>query len=268
MPSLSTPPAQRPRTGAGAPVHRADATPSQLDIIAETNARAARQHRGRHALQVAVVGGALLLGVALWWSMQGDAARAPAPPLPAAAVPAATRANRPAALAPATPATRASAVPAVPDPAAAAVAVQGSLPASAPPQVTGVPLAEAAAADDRARKARARRDAEARAAALLMQQERLRVEAEARQQREAEREAQQARELVDAASRRAAEQAAAPAQPAAEPRRGVREQCSANRNIFSELFCHSRECRKPEHANDAVCIQLREIDEAQRRGSQ
>lgn len=266
MPPLPTPPAPRLRTGASASTHRADATPSQLDIIAEINANAARQHRGRQALRMAVAGVAVLLAAALWWSMQGGAARAPAPPLPATAVPAETLRDRPAAVAQATPAASAAAVPALPDP--AATTAQGALPASAPMEATAVPLAETAAAADRARKARARREAEARASALQVQQERSRVEAQERQQREAEREAQQARELAEAASRRAAEQAPAPAQPAAEPRRGVREQCSVSGNIFSELFCHSRECRKPEHANDAICIRLREIEEAQRRGGQ
>lgn len=257
MPTLPTPPAPRRRTGASTAAHRTDATPSQLDIIAEINARTARHHWGRQAQRMAVAGGAALLGAALWWFTQGGAAPAPAPPLPASAVP----------VEQAAPPASAAAVPVTPDPAAAPA--QSALPAASAVEVTAAPLAEsAAAADDRARKARARREAEARAAELQVQQERSRAEAQERQQREAEREAQQARELADAANRRAAEQAAAPAQPAAEARRGVRERCSASGNIFSELFCQSRECRKPEHANDALCIRLREIEEAKRGGGQ
>jgi hypothetical protein len=30
----------------------------------------------------------------------------------------------------------------------------------------------------------------------------------------------------------------------------------------------SRECRKPEHQGDAICVRLREIEEAQRLGGQ
>lgn len=258
MPTLPTPPAPRRRTGASTAAHRTDATPSQLDIIAEINARTARHHWGRQAQRMAVAGGAVLLGAALWWLTQGGAAPAPAPPLPTRAVPVEQAARS---------VSTAVAVPALTDP--AATPAQGALPASSAVEVTAAPLTEtAAAADDRARKARARREAEARAAELQVQQERSRAEAQERQQREAEREAQQARELADVANRRAAEQAPAPAQPAAEARRGVRERCSASGNIFSELFCQSRECRKPEYANDALCIRLREIEEAKRGGGQ
>jgi type IV secretory pathway VirB10-like protein len=245
---------------------RAGVTPSQLDLIAEVNVRVARQQPGRQTLWVAFTGGAVLLGVALWWSMQRGAARAPAPPPPAAAVPAETLRDAPAAAAQASPAASEAAVPAVPDPAAALA--QDGFPASAPMEATAAPLAETASADERARKARARREADARASALQMQQERSRTEALERQQREAEREAQQARDLADAASRRAAEQTPAPPQPAAEPRRGVRERCSASGNLFSQLMCQSRECRGAEDANDPICTRLREIEEAQRRGGQ
>lgn len=247
-------------------MHRTGVTPSQLDIIAEINVRAARQHQGHQALRITLAGGAVLLGLALWWRLQGGGARAPAPPPPAAAVPAETWRDRPAAAAQAASGASEGAVPALPDPAAALA--QDPLPASAPMEATAVPLAETAAAEDRARMARARRAAEARSGALRAQQEHSRVEALERNQREAEREAKEARELADAAGWRAAEQASAPASPAAEPRRGVRERCSASANIFSQLFCQSRECRAPEHANDPICIRLREIEEAQRRGGQ
>jgi hypothetical protein len=250
------PPGPRPRTGARATLQRADATPSQLDIIAEINARAAGEHRGRLARRIAVVGGATLLGAGLWWFVQGGAVHAPAPLQPVAALPAEAQRNKPAAAAPAKLDQTAAAAPTLPD--AAAAPAQDALPASAPTQATAVSLAESAAAARQARKARA--------AALQLQQERSRAQAQGHLQRDAEREAQQAREMADAASRHAAEPAPAPAQPAAEPRRGVRERCSASSNIVSELFCQSRECRKPEHANDAVCIRLRAIEPAQPSG--
>jgi len=256
MSSLPMPPGPRPRTGASAAKPCAGATPSQLDIIAEINARAAGEHRGRLARWIAVVAGAVLLGAALWWFVQGGAAHAPAHLRPVAAVPTEVQRNRPAVAAPAKPDQTAAAAPTLPD--ADAAPVQGALPASAPTHATAVSLAESAAAARQARKARA--------AALQLQQEGSRAQAQEHLQRDAEREAQQARELVDAASRRAAEPAPAPAQPAAEPRRGIRERCSASSNIVSELFCQSRECRKPEHANDAVCIRLREIEPAQPSG--
>ena len=82
------------------------------------------------------------------------------------------------------------------------------------------------------------------------------------------REAERARELADEAKRRAAEAAPVRAAPGPEPRRNVRELCSASSNIVSELFCRSRECRKPEQQGDATCVRLREIEEAQRLGGQ
>jgi type IV secretory pathway VirB10-like protein len=240
-------------------MHRDDATPSQLDIIAEINARAARQHRGRWAQRVAMVGGAVLLGAALWWYMQGGALRAPSPVVQRDPVPAETPRDTPAALAQATPVASAAAGSDLRDP--SATPAQGTLAASAPIDATTAPLAGPAAVDKRARMTRAR--------ASELQQERSQAETQTRQQRESDREAQQARELADAASRRAAEQAPpAPNQPAAEPRRDVRGLCSASRNLVSEQFCHSRECRKPEHANDAICVRLREIEQSRQSGSQ
>jgi len=259
MPSSPTPPSPRPRAGARASMHRDGATPSQLDIIAEINERAARQHWGRWALRVGVAGGAVLLGAALWWSMRGGALRAPSPVVPPVAAPAETLRDTPAALAQATPAASAAAGSALLDP--SATPAQGTLAASAPMDATAVQLTGPAAADKRARMARAR--------ALELQQERSQAETLARQQREAEREAQQALELAYAASRRAAEPTPpAPAQPAGELRRNVRGLCAASGNIVSELFCHSRECRKPEHANDAICVRLREIEQSRPSGSQ
>lgn len=232
----------------------ASGRPSQLDIIAEVNADAARQHRGRLALYAAGASAAVLLGAALWWLMQGRALQAPATPAGSAAV-----GHSPSV-------TSAAAEQPGPGPATApATAAAESAPeALAPTEVTA---AAASAADDRARKARARRESEVRAAAeLQMAQARLQLEAQDRQQREAEREAQQVRVLVDAAGRRAAAQVRD--QPPVEPQRGVRERCLASGNIVSEFLCHSRECRKPEHASDALCTRLREIEEARRHSGQ
>lgn len=230
----------------------ASARPSQLDIIAGVNADAARQHRGRLALYAAGASAAVLLGAALWWLMQGRTLQAPATPVGSAAV-----GHSPSV-------ARAAAEPAEPGPATA--------PAQSEPEAqaaTEVTAASAPASDDRARKARARRESEVRSAGeLQLAQLRLQLEAQDRQQREAEREAQQVRELVDAAGRRAAAQAPARAQPTGEPERGIRERCLASGNVVSEFLCHSRECRKPEHASDSLCTRLREIDEARRHSGQ
>jgi type IV secretory pathway VirB10-like protein len=242
-------------------MHPSGATPSQLDIIAEINERAARQHRGRRALRIGLlVGGAMLLGAALWWAMQGGAVRAPTTLLPAAAVLNETLRDTLAAVAHGAPSASASAVTgqAVPD--VAAAPAQRALTASTPMEAAAAPPPEATAADKRARKARSD--------ALQLQQERSRAQAQEREQREAEPAAQQASEPADAARPREAEQAPPPAQPVAEARPGVRELCAASGNIFSRNFCHARECRKPEHADDAICIRLREIEQQRPSGSQ
>jgi hypothetical protein len=260
MPSLPTSPTSRQQPGDSASVQHAAATPSQLDIIAAINDRAARQHQRQRMQRMAVlVGSAVLLAAALWWAaMQGGALlRVPAPPRPTAAAPAAeTLRDGPAAAAPTTPAESPAAGAASPD--LAAAPAQGASAASAPMKAAAVPPTNTAAADKRARQARTDM--------LQLQQERSREEAPPHPLREAGRDAQPARELPEPASPGAAAQAPAPAPSAAEPRPGVRELCSASRNIFSENFCHARECRKPEHANDAVCVRLRDIEQARPSG--
>ena len=149
-------------------MHRSDATPSQLDILAEINVRAARQHRSRQWVWIAVAGGGALLSAALWWwSMQGRAARAPAPPPPAAAVPVEAQRDQSAPVAQAEPAASVATVMTLPD--LAAAPARGALPASAPREA--VQPVGTAAADERARKARD---------ALQVRQERSRAEARER----------------------------------------------------------------------------------------
>lgn len=245
------------RTGASAAAQSAGATPSQLDIIAEVNERAARQLWGRRARRMAaLVGGALLLVAALWWFLRSGAALAPAPLRPADAVPAEDLRDTPATVAQDRSADPVAG-PTSPD--AVAAPAQGALAAPAPTRAPAAPGTEAAAE---------KRAGKARTDAMQLQQERLQAETQERQLREAEREAQYAREQAEAASRRAAEQAPAPAPSAAEPRPDVRELCAASSNIFSKNFCHARECRKPEHANDAICARLREIEQSRPPGSQ
>lgn len=259
MPSLPTSPSPRQPSGASAAMHQSDATPSQLDIIAEINERAARQHRGRRARRIGLlVGGAMLLVAALWWAMQRGVGRAPTTLLPAAASLTETVRETLAAVAHGTPAASGAAGQALPD--IAATPAQRALTASAPMAAAAAPPPETAAADKRARRARGD--------TLQVQQERSRAQAQEREQREAEPAAQPASGPADAASPREPEQAPPPTQSAAEVRPGVRELCSASSNIFSKNFCHARECRKPEHANDAICVRLREIEQQRPSGSQ
>lgn len=228
-----------------------EATPSQLDRIAEVNARAKRQARGNLGRWLAAVAGlALLLVVA--YGLQRDRADHA---LPAHAPP-----------------------PVAAPPVEVAPAVAASAPAPAPPQVAAAeavpaaaaapsaPSAPSAPAVDRARQARAKQEAEARAKAL--QQELALARTLAEEQDRERREAERARELAEEAKRRAAEAAPVRAAPAPEPRRNVRELCAASGNIVSELFCRSRECRKPQYQGDPICVRLREIEEAQRLGGQ
>ena len=266
MPSLPTTPAPRPRTGRRASVPPADATPSQLDIIAEINERAARQHRGRLALWIVSAGGAVLLGVALWSLIQGGAVRAPQAARPAADVSAKAQRDEPSTVAQASSDASAAQTAAMPD--VGIERAQGELPASAPALGADTTLAAAAAADDRAHRARARRETELRAGASQAQQERSLAEDQARQQREADLEAQHASERAVIAGGRVAQPAPPSAVPAGDPRPSVAQLCAASANIFGETLCHSRECRKAEHANDVICIRIREIDEARRGAGQ
>jgi hypothetical protein len=249
MPSLPRTPDSRYPANGNTAGRGDEPTPSQLDRIAEVNARAKRQARGGRGRWLAVVtGAAILLVLALAWQRDRFDESKPAtaqdriaaPPL-AAVQPSAA----PAAV-----------LPAVPDLAATA---------AAPPEVA----ASAAAAPpepavDRARQLRATQEAQARAKAVEQEQARARLLADEqdRQRREADR----AREQADEASRQAAPAAPMRAAPAPEPRRTVRELCAASSNIFSENACVLRECRKPDSQGDPTCIRLREIEEAQRFG--
>lgn len=225
-----------------------EATPSQLDRIAEVNARSKRQARGSLGRWLAALAGvALLLALALGWQRDrpDEHKRLPARAPQTVAAPPQAAVQPSAAPEPAL-------APALPEVAAAPAAV--------------APSASSAPAVDRARQARAKQEAEVRAKALQQEQAMARTLAE-EQDRE-RREAERARELADEAKRRAAEAAPSRAAPVPEPRRNVRELCSASSNIVSELFCRSRECRKPEYQGDATCVRLREIEEAQRLGGQ
>lgn len=216
-------------------------TPSQLDIIAEVNARAAREGSGRRVLAFAIACSAILAGAAAWWWM-------PRTPLPALqAVPTAAPKA-------AEPADAAATVQAGDRPVAAAAS---ALPAELGSPPTSAPSAEA---DNRTRKLRARREAELRASAMQAQQERMRAESQDRLQGSAEppQTPPQARDVPLAATRSAAESLP-------EPRRSVDELCLASGNFVSRLLCQSRECRKADNANDAHCVRLREIEEARRR---
>lgn len=255
-PSPSTPDSRYP-PARGTPGHGAWATPSQLDRIAEINARARRQargERGRWLAALAAVAGLLVLAYG-WQLRRGDAG----PPLPAAR-PAA------AALSATTPPTVAAApVQAAAAPPAVAALV---LPAVAAASSSASSAASAPATVDRVRQARARQEAEVRARALQQEQALARGLAQEQERERERREAEQAREAADDATRRGAEAAPVRAASAPEPRREVRELCAASSNIVSELFCRSRECRKPERQGDPTCVRLREIEEAQRLGGQ
>ena len=257
MPPLPKSHAPSQPGGASASMYPPGATPSQLDIIAEVNERAARQHRGRRARRIGLlVGGAMLLGAALWWAWQGGAGRAPTTLLPAAAVLTETVRDTLAAVAHGLPGASAVAGRALPDTAPA----QPTPTASAPTEATATPPTDAAAADKRARKARSD--------TLQVQQERSRAQAQEREQREAEPATQQASEPAEPARPREAVLVPPPTPAPAEIRPGVRDLCAASGNIFSKNFCHARECRKPEHADDAICIRLREIEQQRPSGSQ
>ena len=230
-----------------------EATPSQLDRIAEVNARSKRQARGnigRWLALVAVV--AALLALAYGWPRDRPDETLPlrTPRTVAAPPPAAVHAT-------------AASAPAL-APAVADVAAAESVPQAAAAPAVAAPTASSAPAVDRARQARAKQEADARAKAL--QQELALAKTLAEEQDRERREAERERELADDAKRRAAEAAPLRAAPAAEPRRNVHELCSASSNIVSELFCRSRECRKPQNQGDATCVRLREVEEAQRLG--
>jgi hypothetical protein len=250
MPSIPrTPDSRYPAAGDSA--GRGDEpTPSQLDRIAEVNARSRRQARGsRGRWLAAVAGAAMLLVLALGWQRDRSGEGMPATARDPIAV-------SPVAAAPPSAASEPALAPAVPD-----VVATEAVPQTVAAPAAAAPLEPAA---DRARQLRAKQEAQARAKAVEQEQALARSLAE-EQDRE-RREADRIREQVDEASRRAAQATPSRTSPAPEPRRNVRELCSASSNLFSENACLSRECRKPDNQGDPTCVRLREIEEAQRFG--
>jgi hypothetical protein len=255
--------APAPQRGPVSPTREAAAL-SQLDRIAAQNPSAPAQGLGGSGVLLALLGGLLVVGSATMWRDGGEvrearsataaeqrdisapavAAVTPAPPVPSAVVVA--EAVTPAAAAHSTP------PPAVLEPAPAAAV------AAADP-----------AADEAARKARVKQLADARRKAAQLAQERAAAEEAQRlqlaQQRESERAAQQLAE--QARQRAAAEQARSPSlQLALDTRRSVGDACAGG-GFISRQFCRARECAKPDHQGDPVCISLREDELAQQRAS-
>jgi flagellar biosynthesis GTPase FlhF len=126
--------------------------------------------------------------------------------------------------------------------------------------------------DDTARKPVIAVSADARRKAAALVQERARVEDQVlRRQREIEQtQAERASEQqqADAARERAAAAEQARRQPvqlaqySQDTRRNVREVCASSGGFIAQQFCHSRECRKADLQDDAVCQRLREIEVA------
>jgi hypothetical protein len=234
---------------------REEPTPSQLDRIAEVNARANRQARGSRAVSLATATGvAVLIGLAGWWGLRPVDVGVPAQaPKPIAAPGAAVQVAPPTFAMPVP-----AAAPAVPQALATEMLVQGTAASAA--------LSPSVPDADRTRRARARLEAEARAKAT--QRDEALARARADEQDRERREAERARELAAQAAPPAAEPAPQRIQPAAEPRREVKALCAASGNFLSENFCQSRECRKAEHRDDATCVRLKELEEARLSGSQ
>jgi Skp family chaperone for outer membrane proteins len=240
---------------------------AQLDQIAAQNPQGSRQGLGASAMLLALVGGLVVLGSASMWNGSADEARKPA---------AAVAGARSVPKAPATVSKAAEAVPAV-APAGPESMVAMSV-APSMPFIPGSAVASAApaelvaAADDAARKARAKQIADARRKAAQASQQQALVEESERlqlaQQREAEGEQQQ-RQLAEQARQRAAvEQARLDSvQLAVNTRRSVAESCAAAGGFVGQQFCRTRECGKPEHQGDAVCLRLRDNELAQQRAS-
>ena len=231
----------------------------------------------RTRLVVGVVVALLVLAGIAAWVFIGRSN--PSPPLPAAASPPVLAAPAPA-VAPApepiiiepapassppalaSGASAAGSALAVPPAAAVAAPVEAPLTAATPPR-SGEPVLETADAEakrvtDAKRREKAARDKanrEAKAKALAEQRE---------QSAAAQRAEQEARRRAEEAQRARANVAPAPSTPAPVVQaRGVREICSG-RGTIAEAICQSRQCGSPEHANEAICRQLRDADERRR----
>ena len=137
--------------------------------------------------------------------------------------------------------------------------------AAAPlPQVGDPPDAEAEAkrlAAEKARRertARDRADREAKAKLAVEQREREAATTRAEQEAQARRRTEEAQR-----PRPVATVPVAPPPPAPVQARGVREIC-AGRGTIAEAICISRQCGSSQHANEAVCRQVRETEERRR----
>ncbi|MBV9891644.1 MAG: hypothetical protein JO090_12255 [Rhizobacter sp.] len=116
--------------------------------------------------------------------------------------------------------------------------------------------AKRVAVERRARAARDKAERDAKAAADQRDQNAAAIQ-------RAEQDA--ARKRAEDAQRARAAAATTTAPPPANvaQARGVRELC-AGRGTIAEAVCQSRTCGQPEHANEAICRQLREQDERRR----
>ena len=244
--------------------------------------------------RMVVIGGAIALlvaGAAAWWFMgsspssSSSSTPAPAPvaaPSPVVVASAPTpiliieTARAPASAAASTPAVEVAApareAPITPAPSATA-ATSGTL---TPPPAAAAPLPQQAdvapmpvdagandakkLATDKARREKAARDkADRDAKAKAVSDQRDQAAASAR----AEQEAQARRRAEEAQRTRVAPVAPAPLPAATEKAKGVREIC-AGRGTIAEAVCQSRQCASPEHANEAICRQIREADDRRR----
>jgi Double zinc ribbon len=234
----------------------------------------------RAALVIGIVVLVLVVaGIAAWLflgsqsSMPPGTAAVPAPVLvpPPVAPVAAPPVEAPAAVAAPSPASAAAPESTVvaPPPAAAVPAIDTPPPAAAAPlpQVTDpVPVESADAAAKRLAAEKERRDKAARdklerdakAKALVDQRDQAAAAARAEQDAQARRRAEEAQRARPSAA------SAPPAATAASSQaRGVRESC-AGRGTIAEAVCQSRLCAAAEHANEAICRQIREADERRR----
>ncbi|MEO8526709.1 MAG: zinc ribbon domain-containing protein [Caldimonas sp.] len=204
---------------------------------------------------------------AAWWFMKtssgprpdANAASAPAPmaePAPATVEPPASAvAAEPV---PAASAPEVVAAPPEPSPAAAALppAAMPAAESASPPVVNAD--AQRIAVERRQKAARDRADREAKAKALAEQQQQQAAAAARFEQEAARRRAEEAQRAA-----RPVPVAPPPQAPAPVQARGVREIC-AGRGTIAESICRSRECGSPEHVNEAVCKQQKEIEDRHR----
>ncbi len=247
---------------------------SQLDRIAAQNLRSPAQGLGASGMLLALLGGLVVLGSASMWNRGAGndprTAGLTADGTPVLAVTPASPSPLPAAIE--RPVIAAQVAPgSIAAPAATPSAF--ALPAAQPARVDTAAAAAGPSADDTARRDRARQLAEARRKSAQLAQERAAVQESQRlqlaQQREAERAQQQQQQLAEQARQRAvAEQARSQTvQLALNTRRSVVDACSASGGAISRHFCSARECSKPEHQGDPVCVTLREDDLARQRAS-